>query len=283
MANISQHEAAELWELARDHFITAAKLQFLGQHAHDTQLRSLTEQHARRMQQAGHQIAGLITQQAGGAYANQGGFQTHQQGFSQFQSAPSFAGEQSGLSGQNAGQFGFGSQGFGGQLPAGVSGIDILVAGEGLKDCKRMAVALVYGATECSQPARNILYQLAGEQLQMAEQCYRWLDQKGVYASPKADFQATNEYSQKVRQISQAGQQATQEHASMHQQHTMHTGQFGQSHLLGAQHFGAQASQPQYGTQAYTSQHGGYQPQAHLAQSSLASTGAVRSGQQYNQ
>ncbi|MFS8653666.1 MAG: spore coat protein [Limnochordia bacterium] len=262
MANISQHEAAELWELARDHFLTAAKLQFLGQHAQDTQLRSLTEQHIRRIQQAGHQIAGLISHESPGFNANQGGFQA-QQGFSQFQSAPSFTGGQQGFGAEAQGQQGFGFGGGTGFSQA--RGTDILIAGEALKDCKRLAVALVQGATEASQPARNLLYQLAGEQLQMAEQHYRWLEQRGLYASPKADYQTIQEYGQKVRQISQAGQQAVQEHGAWHPQGV----------LVGSAAAQAGQSQP-YGGQAHLY---GYSAQGTLS----ASTGAVRSGQQYSQ
>jgi len=289
MANLSQHEAAELWELARDHFITAAKLQFLGQHAHDTQLRSLTEQHVRRLEQAGQQIAGLISQDGTSMQANHG-FQSYQQNFSQFQSAPSFTGQQGGLGASSTGQTGlsFGNQGGSFQYQTNAQGIDVLIAGEGLKDCKRMAIALVLGATESSQPARNILYQLAGEHLQMAEQHYRWLEQKGIYASPKADYQAISEYSQKVRQISQAGRQASQEHMAFHQQTTFQSGQFGQGQQYGthSQTYGTQGqfgsqTQHQYGTQGYTAHFGTYQESPQTQ--SLSSTGTVRSGQQYNQ
>src|SRR5690606_38255404 len=92
----------------------------------------------------------------------QSAHQSSQQ-FAQFQSAPSYS-QQYGAPSASLGQ--------GGQS------VDILAAGEALKDFKHLAIAAVRGATESSQPARNTLYQLAGEHLQMADQHYRWLEQR---------------------------------------------------------------------------------------------------------
>lgn len=266
MANISQHEAAELWELARDHFTTGAKLQFLCQHVQDTQLRATMEQHARRIQQAGQQIAGFIGQNGMGTQSStglgaQGSFQSQQ--FGQFQSAPSYA------------QTNAGTQGLSHQT--GGQGIDILAAGECLKDCKRMAVAAVMGATEASQPARNVLYQLAGEHLQMADQHYRWLEHRGLYASPKADQQTISEYTQKLRQISQAGQQAVQQFGGQTQTQQF----FGQSHQYGAQTQQFGGASHQYGGASH--QYGGYQHQSPGTQTSFSGAGSTGFGNQYSQ
>lgn len=260
MANISQHEAAELWEIARDHFTTSAKFQHLSQYVHDTQLKATMEQHARRIQQAGQQLAGLLGQtginQGAGfgslGIGTPGDFQSQQ--FGQFQSAPSY--------GQgNAGSFGTSSHSTPSAFTGGQSA-DILAAGECLKECKRMAVASIWGATEASQPARNILYQLAGEYLQMADQHYRWLERQGLYASPKADQQTLNEYTQKLRSISQAGQVVVHQ---MSPQALQYAGQAqaGQLQQFGTQttHFGNQSQT--FGTHPYAgaSQQGTYQHQ----------------------
>lgn len=266
MANISQHEAAELWELARDHFTTGAKLHFLCQHVHDTQLRATMEQHARRIQQAGQQISGFIGQTGMGqgtamgtsGIGTQGSFQSQQ--FGQFQSAPSYGGH------TNSGSLTASTQ----TAQSGSQSIDILAASECLKECKRMAVAAVWGATEASQPARNVLYQLAGEHLQMADQHYRWLEHRGIYASPKADQQTVGEYTQKLRQISQAGQQITHQFNGQSQQF------FGQT-----QQYGSQTQQ--YGGASH--QYGGYQHQhSPSTQPTFSGSGQTSGfGHQYNQ
>lgn len=280
MANISQHEAAELWEIARDHFTTGAKFHFLCQHVHDTQLKATIEQHARRMQQVGQQVTGLIGQTGAnqgttmgtGGLSAQGDFQTQQ--FGQFQSAPSY--------GQtNSGSLGTSGQSMQG-THTGIQSTDILVASECLKECKRMAVAAVWGATEASQPARNILYQLAGEHLQMADQHYRWLERQGMYASPKADQQTIGQYTQVLGQISQAGQFVSQ-------QFTSQAHQFGgQTHQFGTQtsQFAGQ-TQP-YGSHSYqyggpSQQYGGYQHHAQSTQTGLSQSGTGGFGQQYGQ
>lgn len=252
MPHISQHEAAELWEIARDHFTTGAKLQFLCQHVQDTQLRSMLEQHSRRIMQVGQQVAGFIGQDGTSFQSHhaQGSLQSSQQ-FAQFQSAPSYGQQYSG------------SQGF----QAGGQSVDILAAGEALKDCKHLAVSAVRGATESSQPARNTLYQLAGEHLQMADQHYRWLEQRGVYASPKADHQTTSDYSQKLRQIAQAGQQIAMTGGQTQQL-------FGQSQHLGTQPY-QQPGQTHPGQQ--------YGAHAHSTQTSFSSSGTTGFSQPYRQ
>lgn len=188
MSNIAQHQAAELWEIARDHHVAAAKLEFMCNQISEPQLRSNLEQHARRFRQAGQQLESFLH---GG-----NSFSTTRTNFASgqgFQSAQSF---QSGQSFQS-------SQAF--QSSQGES-FDSFVVTDCLKTCKTMAVQAIQGATEASQPARNFLYQLAGEHLQMAEQHYHWLEQRGLYASPKADQQTIQQYSQTLNQIAQIAQ-----------------------------------------------------------------------------
>lgn len=255
MPNISQHEAAELWEIARDHYTTGAKLQFLCQHVQDTQLRSMLEQHSRRLLQVGQQVAGFLGQESPGFQGHnahgsmQSSHQSSQQ-FAQFQSAPSYS-QQYGAPSASLGQ--------GGQS------VDILAAGEALKDFKHLAIAAVRGATESSQPARNTLYQLAGEHLQMADQHYRWLEQRGIYASPKADHQSTAEYSHKLRQIAQAGQQAAQAHT-------------GQAQTFFGQAQGVPSPSYQQGTA-----HMGQQYTGHTSHTSFAGVGTTGFGQPFRQ
>jgi len=205
MAQLAQHEAAELWELARDHMIACAKIQWMSRQVQDPQLRSMLEQHARRFQQAGQQIEGFITQGGHGSqtmHGTQGSFTQFQQfQGNQFQGSHTF-GQSTGMSQGSFQQGGFQTI---------TQNFDLLAAGECLKECKHFAIACIWGATESSQPARNFLYQLAGEHLHMAEQHYRWLDQRNIYASPKTNPQDISEYNQKLRQISQAGQQVAQQ------------------------------------------------------------------------
>lgn len=163
MANISQHQAAEAWEIARDHYITAAKINWMCREVQDAQLRSQLEHAARRHQQIGQQISGTLQQN--GFQASNGGFQQSQQ----FQQGFQFQGAQGGQFGQYGMQSqaqGYSTQGYQG----GANSFDILAVGECLKDCKGMAVKAMIAATESSQPLRNTLYQIAGEHLQMAEQ-----------------------------------------------------------------------------------------------------------------
>ncbi|HEY8416512.1 MAG TPA: hypothetical protein VIK93_00600, partial [Limnochordales bacterium] len=136
MANVSQHEAAELWEIVRDHHLTGAKLLWMAQSVQDPSLRQMIQQHAQRYQQAAQQLDGFLHQGAGGQ--------------STWNMAQAW---------QNAGQAGasyMGAMGHGGQgAQSGVHPFDVLAAGECLKDCKAMAVKCMWGATEASQPARG--------------------------------------------------------------------------------------------------------------------------------
>lgn len=207
MAQITQHEAAELWELCRDHVVGASSIRFMAQGVRDPQLRSMLERHAGEYERAGHRIHQFLHEHGTGGYGG----------------GPGAYGE-------------FGSPGFGqagthgpwstqspthGAWPApnagytsGSSPFDLMAAATCLDMCKSMAVKCVWGATEASQPVRSYLHQLAGEHLRMAEEQYHWLERHGAYASPKADPAAVNEYSQKIRQLIQAGQQLTQQISS---------------------------------------------------------------------
>lgn len=205
MANIAQHEAAELWEISRDHQITAAKIEFLCNQVSDPQLRSNLEQHARRFRQAAHQLESFL--QGGNSFNHARGnlgsgqsFQSTQQSSQGFQSTQGF---QSGQGFQSA-------QGFQTNSFNPSQSFDALIVADCLKGCKDMAVQAIRGATEASQPARNFLYQLAGEHLQMAEQHYHWLEQHGLYASPKSDQQTIQQYAQALSQVAQVGQSAQQ-------------------------------------------------------------------------
>lgn len=178
MPNVAQHEAAELWELSRDHLVIGAKLEFLCNQVRDTQLRSTLEQHARRCRQIGQQLQGFF----------HGG---HGQSASTFSSQPAGTyGSSYGMSSANMG----------------TQSLDAIVAADCLKDCKSLAVRSMTGATETSQPARNFLYQIAGEHLRMAEEQYHWLEQRGLYASPRSDQSTIQQYTQALSQVAQAGQ-----------------------------------------------------------------------------
>jgi len=244
MSNISQHQAAEVWEIARDHHVTAAKINWMCREIQDTQLRSQLEQAARRYQQIGQQLTSTL-QQSG--FQGNGGFQQSGQFQSGFQS--SYQGGQSGQTSQNQG---FSSQSY----QSGTSAIDILAVGECLKDCKGMAVKSMIAATESSQPLRNTLYQIAGEHLQMAEQHYHWLDQKQLYASPKADQQSTQEYQRALQQIAQAGQSAGQKQqfqtTANYAQSSAYSYNAQQPHQYQQQHQ-QQQHQPSYSGAQYTS------------------------------
>lgn len=202
MANMAQHQAAELWELSRDHCVVAAKLHLFSRQIQDHQLRSSVERHARRFQEIGQQLEGFLRQT--------GATHSVATGFHQYQSFQPSTGQSSfGQStfGQQPAEQGTSFQGY--QQAAGAQAFDILVAAECLKDCKSFAVKSMLGATESAQPVRGLLYQIAGEHLQAAEEHYHWLERRGYYASPKIDMQALNEYSQALRQVAQSGQQAS--------------------------------------------------------------------------
>lgn len=274
MANITQHEAAELWEVARDHHLASAKMLWMAQSVQDPQLRQMLQQHGQRCQQAAQQLDGFL-HQGGTAY---GGGQSFPAGGQNWQSGS--AGANGGQSWQAQGQGGF-TSGLSGHSP---HPIDVLAAGECLKECKSMAVKCMWGATEASQPARGFLQQLAGEHLHMAEQHYRWLEQRGLYASPKADQQALQTYDQKVHQIAQSGQQAVQIAQAVLA--GAQPGQFQQGSYQ--QHQPYQQYQPyqsgqQYGQQ-YSQQYGqGYSQPYQFSQQAGQSYQGSQYGQQYSQ
>ena len=247
MSNISQHQAAEIWEVARDHCVMAAKINWMCREVQDGQLRSQLEQHARRCQQIGQQLMSAFQQN--GYYGSGGGFQQSQAGFQNQFSSAQFGSSTHGASfGQGYNQQGY--QGF----QSGANAIDVLAVGECLKDCKGMAVRAMIAATESSQPIRNTLYQIAGEHLQMAEQHYHWLEQRQLYASPKADQQATQQYQQALQQIAQAGQGLLRQPQYQEQQ----TGSYQsyqqnqhQNQPQNQQHQYQQSQQPAYSTAQY--------------------------------
>ncbi len=223
MHTITQHEAAELWELARDHHVAAGKLEHFSNEVSDTQLRSTLDQHARRFRQAAQQIEGFM--QGSGSSSS-------------FAGAPSNFGQQRfGGTGNGGTSYGM-SSGFqqGGQQGSFGQGqsLDITVVADCLAACKCMATGAMRGALEASQPARNFLYQLAGEHLNMAEQHYHWLEQHGAYASPKTDQQAIQQYTQKLGQISQSGQAIRSQGMGQSMQHGQHYG-YGQHMQTGQQ------------------------------------------------
>lgn len=188
MPQIAQHEAAELWELARDHFITATTLNLLTNAVQDPQLKSVLWQHGQRYFQIGQQLQQFI-QQPGQAPISH--------------TAPS-----TGATWINPYGGGVGSTGY--SAGSSLTAQDVLAAATCLQECKNMAVKSMIGATEASQPARNFLFQIAGEHLQMAETHYHWLEQRGLYASPKADHQSIQEYIQKLNTISSAAMEMQQ-------------------------------------------------------------------------
>ena len=254
MANVSQHEAAELWEITRDHHTMATKLEWFTTQVGETQLRSMLEQHARRCRQVCQQL----------------------EGFLQGNGAGSFGGGMGGFS-QSRGQNSFGTGGF---QQAGGQAMDVMIACDCLKDCKTLAVQAVRGATEAAQPARGFLHQLAGEHLQMAEQCYHWLEQRGMYASPKADQQTIQEYSRTLHQLAGSGagmrtgagvQAGTQ--TPSHAYGTSYGSQFGQGGQYSGQYGGQFGGQ--YGSQ-YTGQ---YSQSGMTSGSQFANAGHVQAGQ----
>lgn len=197
MPHIAQHEAAELWELCRDHAVAAAKLrQALGT-CQDPQLRDQLQRHAQHFQQAAQRLYQLLQEPGAAAYA--GTWQAATGVTWQATPGPgvgqvgTYAGPQAGM---QAGQ----------AYGAGIQPGDVVLAGDCLRLCKTFAVQCVWGATESSHPAREALFQLAGEHLRMADEHYRWLEQRGVYASPRADQAAIQQYTGKLQQLMTMGQ-----------------------------------------------------------------------------
>lgn len=197
MPHIAQHEAAELWELCRDHAVAATKLRMASSMCQDPQVRNTLQRHAQEFQQAAQRLYQLLQEPGQSAYA--GTWQTGPG--ATWQTAP----------GQAVGQAGtyapaYGAQHGGQAYAGGVQPTDVVIVGDCLRMCKTFAVQCVWGATEASHPARQVLYQLAGEHLRMADEHYRWLEQHGVYASPKADYAAIHEYTGKLQQLMAMGQ-----------------------------------------------------------------------------
>lgn len=259
MPHIAQHQAAELWELCRDHAVSAAKLRALAQSCQDSQLRSTLERHASEFQQAAQRLMQFLQEPGSAAHAGQGhaGWQGGWQADTQatwrantgatWQAHGHQAVNQSyghGY-GQSYGQAaGFAHAGYTADQARGERALDIALASDCLRLCKTFAVQCIWGATESSEPARTYLYQLAGEHLRMAQEHYRWLEQQGVYASPKADQQAIHEYTSKLNQLFQIGQSVAGR---------------------GLQHAFAQAGSPGFnsGHQAYGSGHQAYAGTTH--------------------
>ncbi|ADU52104.1 hypothetical protein Tmar_2023 [Thermaerobacter marianensis DSM 12885] len=210
MPQMAQHQAAELWELGRDHAVAGAKLRALASCCQDASLRHTLERHAGEFQQAAQRLMSFLQDQApyGGQYG------PGQAGTWQWQSpaawqSPYQAQWQTGAAGgpswQNPSYAHGTNQVFG---AAGIQAqpLDIALASDCLRMCKTFAVQCIWGATECAEPARTYLHQLAGEHLRMAMDHYRWLEQHQVYASPRVDHQAVQEYGQKLSQLMQVGQ-----------------------------------------------------------------------------
>lgn len=249
MATISQHQAAELWEVCRDHHTLAAKLEWFSTQVSDGQLRSTLERHARRSHQVCQQLEGFLQSGSATFTGSTGTFaQTHGQnnfGSGGYHQSGSF----------QSGSFQSGSFGYQGSQSAFGTGssIDIMVAMDCLKDCKYLALQATNGASESSQPVRGFLNQLTGEHLQAAEEMYHWLEQRGMYASPKADQQTVQEYARALGQIDQtltsrfgSGQY---QQSSQFAQSTAGTSQFAHA----GQYQGGQYQTGQYQTGQYQS------------------------------
>ncbi|GAB6877036.1 hypothetical protein [Thermaerobacter litoralis] len=221
MPQMAQHQAAELWELCRDHAVAGAKLRALASCCQDASLRQTLERHAGEFQQAAQRLMGFLQDQ--GAYGTYGAYGQHgqagphgQAGTWQWTASTAWqspyqaqwqAGGAAGTGAAwNAQPYGHGvNQVFG---AAGAQGqpLDIALASDCLRMCKTFAVQCIWGATECSEPARSYLHQLAGEHLRMAMDHYHWLERHQVYASPRIDQQAVQEYTHKLQQLMQVGQ-----------------------------------------------------------------------------
>ncbi|HEY8393543.1 MAG TPA: spore coat protein [Thermaerobacter sp.] len=203
MSHITQHMAAELWEVCRDHAVAATKLRALAPSCHDPQLRSTLERHAGDFQQAAQRLMQFLQQP--GAHGQAGSWQAGWQGSWQAH-IPVTGQAGQGASWQAHGNPGAGHTAYG--QAGGQQALDVVMAADCLRQCKTFAVQCIWAASECAEPARSYLYQLAGEHLRMAQEHYRWLDQRGIYAHPKADQAAISEYAGKLGQVMQVGQAA---------------------------------------------------------------------------
>lgn len=204
MPQIAQHQAAELWEVCRDHLVGASTIRMMAQGVRDPQLRSMLERHAQDFDRAAQRLQQFLHEPGAGSQAPAYGDYTAS-GYGQ-PGAQSWTGQPAGQNAWSGPNAGYGAPG--------MNPYDVTAAAACLDKCKSMAVKCTIGATEASQPARSYLHQLAGEHLRMAEEHYHWLERHGAYASPKADYSAINDYSQKLRQFAQAGQQLAQQIAT---------------------------------------------------------------------
>lgn len=186
MTQMAQHAAAELWELTRDHFVCAAKLEMVEPTISDPQLRSMIHNHARECRQAAERLEQFMRDSSRSGHS--------------FTPPSSFGGSFTSHS-----QFGSGFHNNHGNSHGGSNPTDVIISSSCLSECKNLAVKSIWGATESSQPVRSFLHELAGRHLRMAEEHYHWLEQRNMYASPKVDMQSINEYEQKLRQFEQFG------------------------------------------------------------------------------
>lgn len=201
MSQITQHQAAEMWELCRDHAVAGAKMRLLSASCRDPQLRNTVERHANEFQQATQRLIHFL-QDAGnyvGTWPGQA-MNWHSPSQPAWRTTSSAQWQVMQPSGMN--------QTAGSAIPGMFGGqeFDIAVATDCLRVCKTFAVQCIWGATESAEPARSYLYQLAGEHLRMAQEHYHWLEQRGAYASPRADASAIQDYVQKLQQITRIGQ-----------------------------------------------------------------------------
>lgn len=188
MSTIAQHEAAELWELSRDHYVSASVARQMAQRCNHQGLRQALQRHATLFQQAAQQLQASLHGQGG-----------HGQGFTHVNiGIPSQAMSHDQLAGN-------------GQHLGHATAEDALIVANCLARCKSMALKCIQGATEAAQPARSLLYQIAGLHLQTAEEYYHWLEQHGLYAAPKADAQTIQQYSQTLQNIANLAQQTVQQ------------------------------------------------------------------------
>lgn len=213
MSHFSYHEVAELWEITRDHIVTGSRLNWLTQSVQEPPLRQSLQQFSRQLQQEGHNLLNLI--RSGGQGSGQPGGQNQQQMQSLGSFGPSSSQQSQPLSpsAMNQGQPSFSSTSAHNYMTqpvnqsAPVQPLDAIVVMGCLSDCKALAERCIVGATEAGQPARNYLYRLAGEHLQLAELAYQWLHNRGLYAAPTAAPQATQQIVQTLEHISNATEQ----------------------------------------------------------------------------
>lgn len=205
MSHITQHMAAELWEVCRDHAVAATKLRALAPFCRDQQLRGALERHAAEFQQAAQRLMQFLQAPGSQAGSWQSNWQSSWHGIWQSHT-PATGQVTHGVSWQAHGNAVVGQPAHG--HVAGQQALDVILAADCLHQCKTFAVQCVWAASECSEPARSYLYQLAGEHLRMAQEHYRWLDQRGIYAHPQADQAALSDYANKLGQLIHAGDTA---------------------------------------------------------------------------